>query len=248
MDKIRKIFKKVWICTPIEIKIGSFSIILDLIACKIQSGNPLSVLFSVISISGLFFSFALISNFLICIFVFNKKIIKHETKFSFMSFTFFFIIFIIILIIIFHNKNFANIPKIIKNVKEYEQYSSFIMDDKLNLAIFLDFMFAFVFWFFYFIFCVIKIFQLTRTLPILFMFYEKFLRSRIVAIVAWLLIATNIGPMTIDSSGFFKFFYIIFGSLAALAYPFFDMFEFTYQQIDEYENGQDNKKKLEKTI
>lgn len=161
-----------------------------------------------------------------------------------MLFTLFFIIGIIVLISIFHNNNFKNIQEITNNAKDYKYYNSFIMDDKLNVAIFLDLLFAVFIWLFYLWFCGIRLYKLLKTVPILF--FEKFLRSVIVACASWLLIASNIGPMTIDASGFFKFFYIIIGSLAVLAYPFFDIFEYTYQKIDEYENKQNYRKKQEK--
>lgn len=253
MGKKSNLLKK----KPNKFLLAIMGLILFFILCTISTKIPNSrnflpynVFFSFFSIVGLFYNAALF--FCFCFVVLCNEIIKplnktikNEEKLFFICFTVFFIIGIIYLIFIFHAGIFGNTRNIINNIKKLEPYNSFIMDDNLSIAIIIDLICALFIWAFYFWFCIKEFFKLLRTFPILFV--EKFLRSVVVAVVAWLVIATNIGPMTIDGSVFFKFFYIIFGSVTVLAYPLFDMFENTYQQIDEYGNWQnviENRKQI----
>lgn len=245
MNKKCECLNKILISIPTEYIIAVIWTVLFLIACEIQeSGSSFSVFFSVVSLIGVFYSCALVFQFIFFAICFSHKKNKQEEKLKFILFTLFFIIGIIVLIFIIHNTNFRDIREITNSAKNYEYSNSFIMDEKLNVAIVLNLLFAAFIWLFYLYFCGRKLYKLLKTVPILL--FEKFLRSVIVACASWLLIASNIGPMTIDASDSFKFFYIIFGSLAELAYPFFDIFEYTYQKIDEYENKQDFRKKQEK--
>lgn len=157
---------------------------------------------------------------------------KYKEKDKFCWFT---VIYMLILIIIdicfreyFHLIKYNDIIKAVKG-KELLSLISLMASDLMLTASFLVF-------YFYFCFRTIKNFR--------FLLSEKALRSILVALTAWLLIATNVNVINTshnEINKLFVVFYIIFSSITTLLYPFFDIFEFTYKQLDKFEKDQEKR-------
>lgn len=161
----------------------------------------------------------------------NSKLERSKKK----KFCLFSIIYISILSIF--NVCFVLFNESIENSLEKEQIIQLIVIMLLDLIMITS---LFLFYFYY---CLKEV-KKFRILLI-----EKSIRSELVAVTAWLLIATNIGAITISCDNINKIFlkfYIIVAAPITLLYPFFDIFEFTYKQLNEIEEEKTKNRKRRK--
>lgn len=237
MDELKKYWNKhhIWILLILKsltcfIYLGLFCIVGNLI-----NNYILGTLIYAFSLVGVVYSFVSLFIFILS----NVHKCKEKDKLSW--FTIIYMLIFIFIAICFRNSfHLTNYSDIIDTIKKREILNLF----SLMTA---DFMIAgfFLLFYFYRCFIVVKRFRI--------LFIEKSLRSVLVAVTAWLLVATNINIISIEGnyvSKLFVLFYIIISSITTLLYPFFDMFEFTYKQLNEIEKEQvketESKKREEK--
>lgn len=186
------------------------------------NNNMFKVLISIFLLAALIYSFVSLFVFTIS----NVKKCKEKTKFSW--FTIIYVFIFVVIAIVF--RDYFHLLK-------YNDIMENINGKNLNLFSLMtaDFLIAASFLLLYFVLCLIVI-KRFRILLI-----EKSLRSALVAITAWLLVGTNISIISTKGNNLSELFlsiYIVVSSITTLLYPFFDIFEFTYKQLNEIEKEQ----------
>lgn len=233
MDELKKymsMFKKLWNkwgkLFLFSAKPFMWLVLIYIVRSSILTNNDmLETLIYAFSLVGFVYSFVSLIVFIVSITPFFNKNYKEKTEFSLFSiiYTLIFVYIVIEFRKFLHLINYNEIIKVIKD-GEILNLFSLMAADLLIAAFFL---------LFYLLHCwiIIKRFRI--------LLIEKFIRSTLIAVTAFLLIATNIDTISTNCneiSMLFKVFYIIVSSATTLLYPFFDIFEFTYKQLNEIEN------------